>query len=194
MPPAATREPLVSTGLPSIDRMLGGGLPCGSLVTFEGNGTAGCRSIAAALLAMATQRGLGAIIDEGDLYPPALEAAGVRLERLLIVPAKTPIGVARAADLLLRSRIARVVVMAATSLRAAVWMRLASLAQKAGAILVVLAPRASAELCGAALVRVHCRIGTASASGTHGLWGVFTGFDVRAELRKHKHAMSGASA
>lgn len=191
--PAAS-ERLYSTGLAAIDRMLGGGLPCGSLVTLEGGGSAGCRSIAAALLAMATQRGLGAIIDGGDLYPPGLEAAGVRLDRLLVVPAKTPVGIARAVDLLLRSRTARVVVMTATTLRSAVWMRLASLAHKAGAILVVMAARAAAELCGAARVRVQCRIGGAQAAGTSGLWGVFTGFDVRAELRKHKPAASGVSA
>jgi hypothetical protein len=188
--PISARERLISTGLEAIDRLLGGGVPCGSLLTLEGCGTAGCRSVAAALLAAATQRGLGAVIDEGDLYPPDLEAAGVRLDRLLIVPARTPIGIARAADLLLRSRAASVVVMAATALRAAVWMRLATLAQKAGAVLVVLAARAGAELSGAASVRMSCRTGTARAAGTHGLWGVFTGFDVRAELRKHKRIAS----
>lgn len=180
------RPELFSTGLASVDGLLGGGLPCGNLVVFEGEGSAGCRSLAAALLAGATRRGLGAIIDTGDLYPPGLEAAGVRLDRLLIVPGRSALGVARAADILLRSRTVRVVVMTAAALRAAVWMRLAGLAQKAGALLVVLAQRAASELCGAAAVRVHCRIGTLHALGTHGLWGLFTGFDVRAELRKHK--------
>lgn len=179
-----------SSGLAAVDALLGGGLPCGSLVIFEGEGSAGCRSLAATLLARATQRGLGAIIDTGDLYPPDLEAAGVRLERLLVVPARSALGVARAADILLRSRTARVVVMTAAALRAAVWMRLANLAQKAGAVLVVLAQRAASELCAAAGVRVRCRIGSVRALGTRGLWGVFTGFDVQAELRKHKRAAS----
>jgi hypothetical protein len=184
--PGAARDGLISTGLQAVDELLGGGMPSGSLVTLEGEGSAGCRSLAAALLAIATQRGLGAIIDTGDLYPPGLEAAGVRLDRLLVVPARTPLGIARAADLLLRSRAARVIVMTAAALRAAVWMRLANLAQKAGALLIVLARRAAAELCAAATVRVRCRIGATNADGTHGLWGVFTGFDVCAELRKHK--------
>jgi hypothetical protein len=184
--PAPARERVISTGLEAVDRLLGGGMPFGALLTLEGAGSAGCRSVAATLLAAATRRGLGAIIDAGDLYPPDLEAAGVRLDRLLIVPARTPLGIARAADLLLRSRTAGVIVMAATALRAAVWMRLASLAHKAGAVLVVLAVRVSAELAAAAVVRVGCRIGAPCVAGTHGIWGTFTGFDVRAEVRKNK--------
>jgi hypothetical protein len=196
--PRVGREPLFPTAIASIDALLGGGLPCGSLVTLEGCGTAGARSIAAALLAQATRSGLGAIIDGGELYPPSLEAAGVRLDRLLIVPAGTPVRAARAADLLLRSRVARVVVMAvcggtpAATLRAAVWARLASLAHKAGAVLVVLAVasvppvRTIAELSAAATVCLSCRIARPVHTGTRGIWGVFTGFELQAELRKHK--------
>lgn len=182
------REELIATGVPAVDELLFGGLPCGSLVVFEGNQSAGCLSVAAALLAAATRRGLGAIVDTGDLYPPALEAAGVRLDRLLIVPAQTPIGIARAVDVLLRSRTVRLVVMSAAGLRVAVWMRLASLAQKAGAVLLVLARSAGSELCAAAAVRLRYCIGDIQTIGTRGLWGVFTGFGVRAELRKHKRA------
>jgi hypothetical protein len=182
----ALREELIATGLPSVDDLLLGGLPYGSLVVFEGGESAGCRSVAATLLAAATRRGLGAIIDSGDLYPPDLEAAGVRLDRLLIVPARTALSIARVVDVLLRSRTVRVVVMAAAGLRAAVWMRLANLAQKAGALLLVLARNAASELCAAAAVRLRFRTDGVHVLGTHGLWGLFTGFGVRAELRKHK--------
>lgn len=181
------REPRFTTGVDAIDRLVNGGLPAGALVTFEGRSSAGCRSLAAALLAAATRRGLGAVIDQGDLYPPDLEAAGVRLERLLIVPARTPVGAARAADLLLRSRIARIVVMGATALRAAVWRRLATLAQKAGAVLVVLgSQRLAADLGAAAAMRVGCRIEAPRILGNAGLWGLFTGFDVRTDVRKQR--------
>lgn len=194
--PRTGREALFPTAIADIDALLGGGLPCGSLVTLEGCGTAGARSIAAALLAQATRNGLGAIIDGGELYPPSLEAAGVRLDRLLIVPAGTPIRAARAADLLLRSRTARVVVMAAVTLRAAIWTRLANLAHKAGAVLVVLVvasvppSRAIPELSAAATVCLSCRIERPVHTGTRGIWGVFTGFELRAELRKHKFRKS----
>jgi hypothetical protein len=184
--PRAGREALFRTAIPAIDAQLGGGIPYGSLVALEGTASAGCRSIAAALLARATDRGLGAIIDSGELYPPGLEAAGVRLDRLLIVPARTPLGIARAADLLLRSRTARVVVMTATSLRATVWARLANLAQRAGVVLVVLASRVSVELSAVATLALSCRLSRVVMKGTRGLWGVFDGFEVQTELRKHK--------
>jgi hypothetical protein len=195
-------EALFPTAIADIDALLGGGLPCGSLVTLEGYGTTGAHSIAAVLLAQATRNGLGAVIDGGELYPPALEAAGVRLDRLLIVPAATPVRAARAADLLLRSRTARVVVMGvcsgtpAMTLRAAVWTRLANLAQKAGAVLVVvcsgtpLATRTIAELSAAATVCLSCRVERPVHTGTRGIWGVFAGFELRPELRKHKFRKS----
>ena len=176
----------LSTGLDALDHLLGGGVPLGSLVTLEGHGSAGRWSIAASLLAQVTRRGLGAVIDDGELYPPSLEAAGVRLDRLLVVPAKTPVGVARAVDMILRSRVARVVVMGAPMLRAAVWTRLASLAHKAGAVLVVIATRAAAELTGVATLRLGCVFERPIVQGTRGLWCCFAGFHVRAEIRKHK--------
>jgi hypothetical protein len=184
--PRAGREALFSTAIPTLDALLGGGIPYGSLVALEGAASAGCRSIAAALLAQATGQGLGAIIDSGELYPPGLEAAGVRLDRLLIVPAVTPLRIARAADLLLRSRTARVVVMAAASLRAVVWARLASLAHKAGVVLVVLASRVSVELSAVATLALSCSLRRVVMKGTRGLWGVFSGFEVQTELRKYK--------
>jgi hypothetical protein len=184
--PRAGRQRLFPTAIPTIDAALGGGIPHGSLITLEGSASAGCHSIAAALLAQATYHGLGAIIDDGELYPPGLEAAGVRLDRLLIVPAHTPLGIARAADLLLRSRAARVVVMAAVALRATVWTRLANLAHKAGVVLVVLASRVSAELSAVATLALSCSIRRVVMQGTQGLWGVFRGFEVHTELRKHK--------
>jgi hypothetical protein len=195
--PAATGialERLVPTAVEPVDALLGGGLPAGSLVTLEGLGSCGRWSIAAALLAQATRRGLGAVIDDGELYPPALEAAGVRLDRLLVVPAHTPVGAARAADALLRSRTVRVLVMAAARLRAAVWSRLASLANRSGAVLVVIAARAAAELGAAAAVRLWCSFDRAIVHGTRGLWCTLDGFDARTELRKHKRAGIGAFA
>lgn len=184
----------LSTGIETLDRLLGGGLPLGSLVTLEGHGTAGRWGIAAALLAQVTRRGLGAVIDDGQLYPPSLEEAGVRLDRLLVVPAKTPVGIARAADALLRSRVARVVVMSAPALRAAVWARLAQLAHRAGTVLVVIATRAAAELSGVASVRLGCVFERAVVRGTRGLWCCFSGFQLRAEVRKHKIPQRGGMA
>ncbi|HEV7180220.1 MAG TPA: hypothetical protein VGN11_10115 [Candidatus Baltobacteraceae bacterium] len=184
----------LSSGFPDLDRILGGGFPRGALVTLEGSRSSGRWSIVAALLAAATGRGLGAVIDQGELYPPALAAAGVRLERLLVIPARTPLGIARAADILLRSRVVTLIVMPASSLRAAVWARLAGLAHKAGALLVVIATRASAELAASAGMRLGCALARVALYGTRGVWCTFAGFTVRAELRKHKRLAPGANA
>lgn len=193
----ASRIPVLdralSTGIEALDALLGGGLPLGALVTLEGCGTTGRWGIAAALLAQATRRGLGAVVDDGRLYPPSLEAAGVRLDRLLVVPAKTPVGIARAVDLILRSRVARVVVLGAPSLRAAVWTRLAQLAHRAGSILIVIATQASAELAGVASLRLGCVFERAVVHGSRGLWCRFSGFALRAEVRKHKIPQRGGT-
>jgi hypothetical protein len=184
----------VPSALPALDEMLGGGFPRGTLTTLEGPGSSGRWSIAARLLAQATQRGLAAVVDEGELYPPDLAQAGVRLERLLVVPARTALGVARAADILTRSRACRVIVMPAPPLRAAVWSRLAGLAHRAGALLVVVTPRAPGELASAATVRLQCVRERVSMFGTRGVWCTFAGFEFRAELRKHKRAVTGTHA
>jgi hypothetical protein len=185
---------LVPTAVVPVDDLLGGGLPAGALVTLEGLGSCGRWSIAAALLAGVTQTGLGAVIDDGGLYPPSLEAAGIRLDRLLIVPATDAVEIARAVDALLRSRVVRAIVMGAVVLRAAVWNRLATLAHRAGVLLIVIAERAAAELGAVAGVRLWCSFDRPVVAGTRGLWCTLGGFDARAELRKHKRAGTGAFA
>ncbi|HTX59650.1 MAG TPA: hypothetical protein VMH02_08200 [Verrucomicrobiae bacterium] len=175
----------------ALDGLLGGGFPWGMLVVLEGR--AGRWSIAARLLAEVTRGGLAAVIDDGSLYPPSLDRAGVRLDRLLVVPAAAPLGVARAADILIRSRACKLVVLPAVPLRDAVWMRLASLAHRAGVIAIAIAAQPGTALAAAAGLRVHCALERAVLCGTRGLWCTFAGFELRAELRKHKRAV-GAHA
>ena len=100
--PRASLEDGILSGVAALDRLVGGGFPRGALVTFEGD--AGRWSIAVRLIAQVTRRAMAAIVDDGCLYPPSLVRAGVKLERLLVVPAQTPMGVARAVDILVRSK------------------------------------------------------------------------------------------
>lgn len=179
----------LSTGVEALDRLLGGGLPTGALVTLEGALSSGRWSIVASILAQVTRRGLGVVIDDGALYPPSLEEAGVRLDRLLVIPGKSPVAIARAVDLVLRSRVARVVIMHAIALRAAVWTRLAGLAHRAGSVLVVVATTAPSEISNVATVRLGCRFHHAVIRGTRGLGALLAGFEITAELRKHKRTM-----
>jgi hypothetical protein len=148
------RRALLASGIPDLDRMLNGGFPRGALLTLEG--AAGRWSIAARLLASTTHRGLAAVIDGGSLYPPDLVLAGVALERLLVVPAAAPLAIARAADILMRSRACALVVLDAPPLRSAIWARLSSLAHKHGAVLAVVAREVPTELAAVSELRLSC--------------------------------------
>jgi hypothetical protein len=184
--PRIALEALFPTSIPALDSVLGGGFPSGSLITLEGPESSGRWSIAARLLAEATRVRLAAVIDGGDLYPPTLVQAGVRLERLIVVAAKTPLHIARAADVLLRSSCCSVVVMPAVKLRAAVWLRLAELVHRVGALLIVVGSRAAGELAAAAGVRMECALERVLFHGTRGVWGALAGYALRVDVRKHK--------
>jgi len=190
--PSLPAAGLVPSAIPELDRLLGGGLPRGTVATLEG--ATGRWSVAARLMAGVTRRSLVAILDDGKLYPPALAEAGVRLERVLIVPAGTALAIVRAVDILLRSRICRLVLMPAMALRDSVWTRLATLAHRGGGILIVMAPQAGASLSAVAGLRLHCELERITMHGTHGLWGTFDGFELRIDVRKHKHRIYGRHA
>ena len=188
---------VLASGVAEFDRILGGGLPRGTIATLEGAPSSGRMAVAARLLATATAGGLGAIIGT-TAFPPALAAAGVRLDRLLIVSAPDPVGAARAADILLRSGVfGAVLIPALPSGRAtgsATWTRLGSLAHRANAVLIALGVEASSELRYFASVRVETAIERVRWNGPPGHFGTLAGYDVRATIRKHKRAAPGASA
>ena len=190
--PSLPVDALIPTAIPQLDRLLGGGLPAGTLATLEGTG--GRWSLAAGLLAAMTRRSLVAILDDGGLYPPDLAETGACLERVLIVPARKALAMARAADILLRSQICGLVLMPAAALRDAVWERLAKLAHRSGVLLVVIAPQAGAALSAAAGVRLHCVLERIVIKGGRGLWGTMSGFDLCVALRKHKHMAAEGNA
>ncbi len=185
-------EALVPTAIPELDRLLGGGFPPGIVATLEGE--TGGWSLAAGVVARMTRRGLVAILDDGALYPPGLVEAGAALERILVVPARKALAMARAADILLRSRICRLVLMPAVALRDAVWERLAKLAHRSGVLLIVVAARAGAALSAVAGVRLHCALERILTNGEDGLWGTIAGFELCINVRKHKHMRAGCSA
>jgi hypothetical protein len=190
---SAEAETAFSCGMESLDRALGGGFVRGAIATLEGPPGSGRMSIAARVLAQATRGGLAAAIDDGGLFPPALSRAGVRLDRLLIVPACGALGIARAVDILLRSRSFSVVLMPAIALRAQVWSRLAGLAHKAGAVLIALGVRASAELAAFAVTRIGCVLDRVLVAGASGVFARIVGYDVRAQVLKTRRAAAGAS-
>lgn len=185
-------EGILPSAIPELDQLLGGGLPCGAVATLEG--ATGRWSVAGGLVARVTRQSLVAILDDGTLYPPALAEAGACLERILVVPARKALQIVRAVDILLRSRICRLVLMPAISLRDSVWTRLATLAYRGGVLLLVMASRAGAALSAAAGLRLHCTLERIVMHGSRGLWGSFSGFELSIDVRKHKLMPPGRMA
>lgn len=184
-------DALVRTGFSALDRILGGGFPRGTIATLEGAPSGGRAALAARLLARATQTGLAAAIGL-DLFPPALAAAGVRLERLLIVPVRDPLAAARAADIVLRTHAFTVVAIpvlpSGRGTGGTMWTRLASLAHRANALLVATGDEASTELRYFASIRLEAAIERVRWNGPSGHLAELAGYDVRAVVRKHKRA------
>jgi recombination protein RecA len=191
-------ESLVRSGLGELDAALGGGFPRGVLATLEGAPGSGRSAIAARLLAVATGAGIAALIEspggiDGSFYPPALAAAGVDLERLLVVPAETASSIARATDILLRTGAFGVVVIPAIALSSSAWTRLASLTHRANALVVALGD-ASDELRYFATLRVRCRPVLARFTGISGLFNALAESGFEATVLKHKRAAPGKRA
>ncbi|MGB8519431.1 MAG: hypothetical protein WCD38_04645, partial [Candidatus Tumulicola sp.] len=90
-----------------------------------------------------------------------------------------------AVDIVLRTRACRLVLVAAPELRAAVWMRLARLAQRAGVLLVAIARRASVALAAATALRLECTLVRPLIDGARGLWCTLAGYDVEVQVRKY---------
>lgn len=182
-----------STGLAALDEALGGGFPRGTLATLEGPASSGRTAILAAILARTTQEGLAALVDDGSLYPPDLERAGVALERLLVAQTRGATPAARCADVLLRARSFAVVAMPSVSLRTQVWSRLCGLAQKAGSVLIAFGPPAG-EPAYFASTRVACAIERVQWSSELPLWNGIAGYELSARVLKHRRTAPGRVA
>ena len=193
-------ESVVRSGLGSLDAALGGGFPRGIVATLEGPPGSGRSAVAARLLASATANGgLAALVEspggpEGAFYPAALAAAGVDLERLLVVKASDSTGIARAADILLRAAAFGVVVIPTIALKATAWTRLASLTHRSNALLVAMGVAASDELRYFASLRVRLQTSSVRFAGSEGLFCALAGIDVDAAVLKHKRAAPGKRA
>ena len=190
----AARGDALASGFPELDEVLCGGFPRGTIASLEGAPSSGRMALLASVLAETARRGMAAIVDDGTLYPPDLERAGVQLDRVLIAQAQTPLEAARCADILLRSRAFAAVAMPAMQLRATVWSRLGGLAQKAGAVLFALGVNASMELAYFASTRVRCAIDRVVWSGESGVLCELAGYEVSAHVLKARRSAPGATA
>ena len=143
----AARESL-PTGVDELDRLLSGGLPRGGFVEIVARRSSGRFSLGLSVLASATSCGESAALVDvgGHLDPQSAEDAGVDLTRLLWVrPEKLKHAVA-AAEMLLATGFALVVVdLGVPPVRGrfvpdAAWLRLERAARDRGAVLLLLSP------------------------------------------------------
>lgn len=193
----AARADALMTGFEELDKTLCGGFPRGTIASLEGPPSSGRTALLASVLAQATQHGLAAIVDDGSLYPPDLERAGVQLDRVLVMnagPSASAKDLARCADIILRSRAFVAIAMPAVPLRATVWSRLGGLAQKAGAVVFALGVHANTELAYFASTRVRCAIDSVVWSGESGVFCELAGYDVSAHVLKARRSAPGAIA
>jgi hypothetical protein len=147
-------------GLPSLEGLLGGGLPMGQALELHGEPASGRVSLALRAAAAATGQGrLAAYVDgPGELYPPVALALGVHLERFLIVRPRAPGQLVWTALQLLRSGAFTCVVLDLTHTGAQpTWVETKKLTdaahQSQGVLVLITPPIAPAD----APCRLHVR-------------------------------------
>jgi protein ImuA len=147
------------SGIPAIDRLLGGGWPKAALCELVGRRSSGRTAILYAALARALAAGEAvALVDVGGgLDPRRALAAGVALRRLLWIRATVEVA-AKAADLVLGAGGFDLIALdlgdARPRLPTAGWIRFKHGAEKQGTTLLVAAPARAAGSCAAAVVEL----------------------------------------
>jgi len=144
-PVATARLP---TGIAALDEALGGGLPRGRITELAGARSAGRTGLACTIAAAATRTGetIGWIDPADALDPETAGAAGVALARTLWVRPRDAAGAFRATEIVLGAGGFGLVVLDVDAVRAAfaAWPRLARIAERTRATLLVLTPRRGA--------------------------------------------------
>ena len=191
-------RPVLPTGVESLDRMLGGGLPRGRIVELVGPLSSGRTAFLWQVLAVATARGeQTALIDPADAFDAAAAAAaGVALERVLWVRPGRRRDAFRAADLVLDAGGFGVVALDLTDLRSGgeargwvLWPRLSMRAERSATVLLVLSERREAGTFAA--IALGLRRGSPDWVGAAGSPLLLERLDVRIEILRSKVGRPG---
>ncbi len=150
------------SGIQAIDQTLGStGIPQGRLTEIFGDCSSGKTTLVYALLAACTRRGdIGAYIDpQLSLFAPAAQAAGIDLERLIVVRPNNAGALRRAVDAIVRSGACAVVAVdgAGDALQTHHCARLVAQAEKTGTALVTISHGESQVLASFASIRLRMR-------------------------------------
>ena len=146
----------LSTGLPSLDGALAGGLPRGRVTELAGARSGGRTALACRIAASATTAAetIAWVDPEDTLDPAAADAAGVALSRTLWVRPRSPGDALRATEILLGAGGFGLVVLdpdahLAPLGRTGSWIRLARAAERTGSTLLVLTTTPQVGSCAA---------------------------------------------
>lgn len=149
-PPAGNSAPHhQSTGLATLDSLLGGGLPCGQMTELVGNGAgSGSAQILGRLVEQVAEEGrFLTLVDGADSFDPgALEPES--LARLLWVRCSTTTDALKATDLLLRDQNHSVLVLDLKlnptrdlrQISSSIWFRYKRLLEKNGTTFLIVTP------------------------------------------------------
>ena len=82
----------IPTGYPSLDRLLGGGIPCGRVIELIGAPTSGMTTLAMKIIAEGQMQGrIGILVDLAGVFDPGYGVrCGVRLDGLLLARPSNP--------------------------------------------------------------------------------------------------------
>jgi hypothetical protein len=198
------RDPL-PTSVPSLDRLLSGGLPRGHLVELVGSRSSGRFSTVIQVVAGATSAGEDSVlIDLGDgLDPVDAVRAGADLSRLLwLRPANLPAALA-AAEMVIGCGLPLVVMdLGLPPLRSgqrqeSAWLRLARASRQRGCALLVASPYRVSGPAASAVLRashVHPSWQSSISSGSRLTQPLLTGAASSLLLEKHRGHATGADA
>jgi len=173
------------SGVPALDRLLGGGWPRAALCELVGRRSSGRTAIVYAALARAIAAGeAAALVDVGGgLDPRRAGAAGIALPRLLWVRCAGDVA-AKAADLVLGAGGFDLIALdlgdERPRLPTAGWIRFKHGVEKQGTTLLVAAPARAAGTCAAAVVELGAGAPRFVADGAP----LFAGLEARAILRR----------
>jgi protein ImuA len=173
------------SGIPAIDRLLGGGWPRAALCELTGRRSSGRTAVLYAALARALAAGeAAALVDVGGgLDPRRASAAGIALARLLWIRCAADVA-AKAADLVLGAGGFDLIALdlgdARPRLPAAGWIRFKHGAEKQGTTVLVAAPARAAGSCAAAVVELGPGAARFVADGGP----LFSGLETRANVSR----------
>ncbi len=192
------KRAIISSGIPALDALLCGGVPRGAVAAIEGG--LGTRALTAALIA-GIPGYTAAIVDDSTLYPEGLVSAGVRLERVVIVPGRglSSLDILRAVDAVMRSGACCAVVLPLAMLtpsrgraiRSSWWIRLAELAHRSSTLLIAISGSdvdryVAADAAAVATLQLTCVPTTVLWSGPSGPHARLVGYDVTISVRAYR--------